>query len=1006
VTTIGGSVHDVLKLGGPGATGWNSFDPEWYLATYPDVREALGKTEPAAIRQFYLERGQDLGHSPNMYFDEEWHRHRYSRVTDVLLKGSMASAFDAYCRQGFHGRSPHWLFDEIYYRTCYPDVTDDYLASEGLANGYDHYLRYGQFSGGSGHWLFDPEMYQSELDGDERKIAERQGYFTHYLKSLRLKANERRTTILFDPSWYTDLMKRAGMPLYMAKWFCALHHYLSNATPSDFDPIPEFSEKYYLSRYRYVANAVRSGKYWNGYEHFLTEGRQKLLAPHRSIDLAYYASRENVARALEDGRARDAFEHYLRYGRILGLPTVPSEAQSIDEDAAQLLFRRKANNLLPLFGRRRLDFSCGDRPVLSVLLVLHNQFSLTMLALASLRDSFSGEIELILVDSGSTDETRAIGQYIAGANLLAFPENLGFVRACNAGLMLATADFVLLMNNDVELAPGAVEIALQRLKSHPRVGAVGGKIVRCQGLLQEAGCIIWRDGTTSGYLRDGAPITPEANFVRQVDYCSAAFLMVRAHLMEELGGLDEAFAPAYYEDTDLCVRIRQAGHDVLYDPSVVIFHLEYGSAEGKDSVDVQVARGRTVFAEKHGTYLQGQPIRGARSQALARFANARSARRILFIEDTIPLRTIGSGFVRSSDLIEVMASLGYQVTVFPLSLSRSNLADIYSNMPETVEVMHDREIDSLADFLVEREGYFNILWIARTHNLDRIRHALDPVLGSIAPPAIILDSEAIASLRDAGRQALSHPEPADLVAALRKEFVHANICQSIVAVSKREADIIRSLGWSNVAIIGHMRTLSPTPRPFAEREGMLFVGAIHQQSSPNLDSLEWFIDQVLPIIDNALGWRTRLTIAGYIAPGVSLDQFVGHPRVTLRGAIRNLAPLYDAHRIFIAPTRFAAGQPYKIYEAASFGLPVVATELLRSQLGWQSGHDILSADIEDPELMAKLIIMVYQDEALWQSIRLNALDRLKRENDYVSYAGSVQRALGPPASHTSSALTC
>ena len=78
--------------------------------------------------------------------------------------------------------------------------------------------------------------------------------------------------------------------------------------------------------------------------------------------------------------------------------------------------------------------------------------------------------------------------------------------------------------------------------------------------------------------------------------------------------------------------------------------------------------------------------------------------RVLFIEDTVPLRTIGSGFVRSNDLIQVMASLGYQLTVFPINGSRFDIASVYRDMPETVEVMHDRSIDSLAEFLAERDG--------------------------------------------------------------------------------------------------------------------------------------------------------------------------------------------------------------------------------------------------------------------------------------------------------------
>jgi GT2 family glycosyltransferase len=211
-------------------------------------------------------------------------------------------------------------------------------------------------------------------------------------------------------------------------------------------------------------------------------------------------------------------------------------------------------------------------------MAVRDNFALTMQALSSLRDNFPGTIQLILVDSGSTDETQFLERYVRGVQVLRFDSNLGFVRACNAALMLASAATVLYLNNDVELAPGAVAAALDRLTLDRQIGAVGGKIIRSHGLLQEAGCIIWRDGTTLGYMRDASPLTPEANFVRDVDYCSAVFLLVRAAPLRGLGGFDEAFTPAYFEDTDLCVRLRQAGYRIVYDPSVVVHHLEYGTS--------------------------------------------------------------------------------------------------------------------------------------------------------------------------------------------------------------------------------------------------------------------------------------------------------------------------------------------------------------------------------------------------------------------------------------------
>ena len=192
-------------------------------------------------------------------------------------------------------------------------------------------------------------------------------------------------------------------------------------------------------------------------------------------------------------------------------------------------------------------------------MVLHDRFALTLMAIGSLRANFAGEIELILVDSGSTDETRHIARYVRGARCLRFDTNIGFLHGCNAALNWVTADTVLYLNNDIELAPGALAAALRRLASDSGIGAVGGKIVRAHGLLQEAGNIIWRDGTTQGYLRDQSPLVPEANFVRDTWFCSGVFLLARTELLRQLEGFDVAYAPAYYEDADLCVRIGAGG---------------------------------------------------------------------------------------------------------------------------------------------------------------------------------------------------------------------------------------------------------------------------------------------------------------------------------------------------------------------------------------------------------------------------------------------------------------
>jgi glycosyltransferase involved in cell wall biosynthesis/GT2 family glycosyltransferase len=982
MTSAGQSAHDTLKLSGQTPIVWAVFDPVWYLATYPDARGELDGAD-AAVLQFYLSRGQQRGHSPNIWFDEAWHLQRYPGTAAAVRDGHAASAFDSYCRAGFRSRSPHWLFNESLYRQRHPDLGDEVLARDGNVNGYDHYLKHRAREGRIGHLLFEPQVYHSQLATDERTEADAAGCYQHYLARIARRLPENRTSYCFDPIWYL----RRYSAVTDSKWQCALHHYLTNQAPAEFDPLPEFSEPYYLQHNTDVAAAVEAKDRRNGYDHFLHAGAMELRSPCAAIDLRHYvAANPSVRSEIEAGRARDAFVHYLAVGREQGLPTLRLPEDQVTERQAAALYCRRAEELLPLASRTTVDFRCNGPPIISVIIVVRDAFPITLWMLASLRAGFSGDIELIVIDIGSTDDIQRIGRFVPGAQVLRFDSQPNVVRAANAALSSAGADAVLFIDGTLELAPGALNAALRRLQSDPGIGAVGGKVLRAHGRLESAGGIVWRDAATSGYLRDASPLAPDANFVREVDSLSGV-LLLRGEVLNRIEGFDDALPIEGGAVADLCLRITEAGFRVVYDPAVAATRL---TPHGVDANGADFAQ--EALFRKHANRLQLRDAADGRAEVFARASS--SDRRVLFVEDTIPLRRLGSGFVRSNDLIHVMASLGYQVTVYPINPCSFGLATIYADMPDTVEVMHDRSFSELADFLAARQGYYDVIWIARTHNLNRIAPMLERVTPGIGKPShIVLDTEAIATLREAEHAALTDLVAFDVDAAILREFVSAHLCQRIVAVNAQEAQRLREAGFSDVVVIGHWREVLPTPRAFADRAGMLFLAAIHEQNSPNRDALDWFASRVLPLVEQALGWETRLTIAGYVDPAISFDGYRDHPRITFRGPVEDIEPLYDAHRIVVAPTRYAAGLPYKVHEAASYGVPVVATELLRRQLDWQDGRDLLAADSGDPAKFAQQIIALYRDPVLWQLLRGNALDRIREDHGRARYEIAVRQAM-------------
>jgi GT2 family glycosyltransferase len=626
-----------------------------------------------------------------------------------------------------------------------------------------------------------------------------------------------------------------------------------------------------------------------------------------------------------------------------------------------------------LDGGQELWFPEAEDPVVSIVIVLYNRAELTFGCLVSLT-SVTAPIELVVVDNGSSDRTAELLERVRGLRVIRNPSNRGFLRAVNQAARRCRGRHLLLLNNDAELLPGALEAALETLESDPAVGAVGGRLVLPDGRLQEAGGIVWNDGSCVGYGRGEAPDRPEFMYRRDVDYCSGAFLLTPRALFERLGGFDDAFAPAYYEDVDYCLRLWARGHRVVYEPRATIEHHEFASSPSMANAIAMQAERRATLVARHGPELARHRAPAAKNVLLAR-ERRRGGCRLLVLDDRVPHERLGAGLPRARRMLAALVAQGHQVTFVPLSAGEETWADAYSDLPREIEIFRDLEPERLAEWLVTRAGHYDIVLVSRPHNLLRLRAALASASGALAEAALVYDAEAVFASREVARRRLGGEDvgQAEEAALVHGEASLAANADLVLAVSEAERGPFVAAGCRDVRVLGHGVEARPGPTPFANRHGLLFAGAAILDADPNTDALAWLAGAILPALAARVGTPLRLRAAGLVsAPCLRRVTAAG---LVLLGPVPDLGPLYEVSRTFVAPTRFAAGIPLKVLGAAAHGVPVVTTSVVARQLGWRDGIELLVAD--DVPGFVDAILRLEQEPELWGELRAAALERVR-----------------------------
>ncbi len=631
----------------------------------------------------------------------------------------------------------------------------------------------------------------------------------------------------------------------------------------------------------------------------------------------------------------------------------------------------------------------NKEPELSIVMVLHNSAPFTLHCLQSTAKNTNLAFELFIIDNNSTDRTHEILKKLKNCKIIYNHENLHFIKACNQVIEKVSTPYLLFLNNDVEIHKNSIETALSLLQNDELTAAVGAKILGIDNSLQEAGSIVWKDGSCHGYGRNEDPDLDRFSFNRQVDYCSGAFLMTKVDLFRNYGGFDESFFPAYYEETDYCMWLQKKGYKCIYSAASEITHFEFGSGNQAQAFALQ-KRNQQTFLNKHKDCLENHYEANPKNILNARYAaNQRFVKKVLYIDDRVPHADLGAGLTRANEIANRIQRLGYQLTIFPLNhLHREEWSEVYKDISPFIEVIKDSGHLDFSDFIRSRKDYYDIVWVSRPHNMDI---TIDMIRRFARMALLVYDAEAIFADRIKSQFRLKGIPVNDrnLLIQTKKEVKLAMKADTLVCVSSADANRFSTYGLSAIDVLGHTLKNRQSNFNFSDRKDLLFVGNLENPDSPNTDSVKWFRKEILELIIKEHP-EIKLTIVG--SYNKDLEKEVEHPNIKFMGKIPDLSELYDKHRIFIAPTRFASGIPHKLHEAASNGIPIVATNILQLQLKWTEDRDLISCHLNAKDFAEKLL-QLYTDEEKWSSIQANAYKRIENELRSDRYDAQILRIL-------------
>lgn len=611
----------------------------------------------------------------------------------------------------------------------------------------------------------------------------------------------------------------------------------------------------------------------------------------------------------------------------------------------------------------KLRFEQAADPMVSIVIPVYNQIHYTYACLASILE-YTKDVsyEVIIADDVSTDATAHLGSYAEGLVICRNNTNQGFLRNCNNAAKSARGRYVMFLNNDTTVTEGWLSALVNLIESDPSIGMVGSKLVYPDGRLQEAGGILWSDGSGWNYGRLDDPDKPEYNYVKDVDYISGAAILLSNQLWKKIGGFDTRFAPAYCEDSDLAFEVRKAGYRVVYQPLSKVVHFEGISngtdVEGTGLKRYQVANSKKL-KEKWAEEFRKQCVNTGNPDPFRARERSMGKPIILVVDHYVPTYDRDAGSKTTFQYLNMFLKKGYVVKFLGDNFLHE---EPYSTtlLQMGIEILYGQECQAhIWDWLKDHGDDISFAYLNRPHiavkYIDFIREHTNM--------KVIYYGHDLHFLREGREFALSGDQEKRQSAEYWKSMEMSLMYKADMSYypSYIERDAIKEVDElipvKDIVAYVYEEFMDSISDDFSQREGLLFVGGFAHP--PNADAVLWFANEIYPLI------RETLSIPFYVVGSKVTDEIKALEQpgngIIIKGFVseEELAHLYGVCKLVVVPLRYGAGVKGKVIEALYYGAPVVTTSIGAEGI---SGAEDVMAVWDTPREFADAVIRLYQDD--------------------------------------------